>query len=1239
MANRTENESIFIQWNVQGVNTSKQDIIKLVDETNPTIIAVQETFLANDYVAKIAGYNCICKQGHYNRRYHGGVALYIHVSCPYNELTVNSTLQVVAATVNVDRRKTVTIASIYIPGATQVTEADLTNIIFQLPRPYILMGDFNAHHTMWGNSSTDRRGRLIENFMRNQQLNIMNSTEQTHVSGTAIDLTIVSPELTADLSWRTGDSVLSSDHLPIFVGLADRESVVPSTDSFNFGRANWKRYSEDPIWSRLPEYSDPDPGIAVDNLYDLFTELREMYVPKFKTGRFFPKPWWSSNCSRAWKEREKCYRTFKRTGRLEDKISWKRARAAATRTFREEKRLEWHEYVSKLNTSATSSEIWGQIKKIKGRPPRKVNTLECEGITYSTIPEIANKLAETLADITSGGSYSPEFQSRRTAAESNDIDFYSDNSESYNATFKISELNTAIQQTKDNSPGPDQIHNKMFRYMPLTARPYFLDVINVIWTKSYFDNRWRKAIVIPIPKPNKDHKNPMNYRPISLTSCLCKLIEKMVNNRIMNFLENSKFFAHVQCGFRKGRSTVDHLVRLETFMRKAIADSKHAAAVYFDMEKAYDKTWRYGIVKDLYDAGLRGRLPCFIREFLKDRSFRIRIGGEMSSEMIQETGVPQGSTLSVTLFAIKINSLYKAIPRNLFSSIYVDDIQIAFSHHNAEEMQNELQHGIEAISRWISDNGFSLSPTKTCAMQFYQGTAPMMKLELSLKGVSIPVTNTAKFLGLTWDSKLTWVPHITQLKDRCLKAMSLLRSVSSDRWGADCTTLMRLYRMLIRSKLDYGSVVYASATKTTLAMLDVVPNEAMRIATGAFRTTPVVSLEIITNEPPLYLRRQELTLKYYFKIKYHINSPAFSSVVNSDLLQYFKSKPSARSPFLVRADGILEEYGITTRPVLPRMTPKRMEHEIPPVATDLDMKFFDKNCTPSDILVGAHRDKLQEQYEDYHILYTDGSKGDVGVGAAVVAGSSKLSASLPEAASIFTAEMKAIQLALTLVKNYNAGKFVICSDSLSALTSLSSTSIDSELVIRTKLKCLELSEAGYEIIFCWIPSHCGIAGNEKADDEAKRAARRTAEFIPIPFKDYYNVIREKTYKVWREKWSLERKYLREITAEPMPKRTYPNIKGRRKEVVINRLLLGHCAATHRYLIEDRASPPPLCEWCEDDVMSLKHILVECRSLQLIRSRCFPGLSNEISLHSLLGDSSSVEKILKYVGDIGLYNLI
>ena len=190
-------------------------------------------------------------------------------------------------------------------------------------------------------------------------------------------------------------------------------------------------------------------------------------------------------------------------------------------------------------------------------------------------------------------------------------------------------------------------------------------------------------------------------------------MERMVNNRLVWFLESKNLINQNQCGFRKQRGTIDHLVKFETFIREAFIRKQHVVSVFFDLESAYDTTWKYGIMSDLHKLGIRGRLAKFVSAFLDDRQFRVRIGSTFSDVHKQENGVPQGSILSVTLFSIKINSIVQAINPGVECALYVDDFVICYRSKNMHTIERQLQQVLNKLQNWSNENGFKFSKTKT----------------------------------------------------------------------------------------------------------------------------------------------------------------------------------------------------------------------------------------------------------------------------------------------------------------------------------------------------------------------------------------------------------------------------------------------------------------------------------------------------------------------------------------------
>ena len=145
-------------------------------------------------------------------------------------------------------------------------------------------------------------------------------------------------------------------------------------------------------------------------------------------------------------------------------------------------------------------------------------------------------------------------------------------------------------------------------------------------------------------------------------------------------------------------------------------------ASFFDLEKAYDTTWRGGILKQLISWRIGGNIYSFIEEFLTDHYLKVRVGSEFSEAYIKEEGVPQGSVLSVTLFAIAVNSLMESIPPGVQGTLFVDDLAVYCSASTSVEACDKLQRAINAVTDWADSKGFKFSPQKSKAVRFCRST-------------------------------------------------------------------------------------------------------------------------------------------------------------------------------------------------------------------------------------------------------------------------------------------------------------------------------------------------------------------------------------------------------------------------------------------------------------------------------------------------------------------------------------
>ena len=445
------------------------------------------------------------------------------------------------------------------------------------------------------------------------------------------------------------------------------------------------------------------------------------------------------------------------------------------------------------------------------------------------------------------------------------INFSCNQSGEYNTPITTRELTTAIQSCNMSAAGGDNIHYLMLKNLSNKGIKYIRDFFNLIYLKGFFPKTWRDAIVVPILKSDSAPTDPNSYRPISLISCLSRVLEKIINKRLIWYLEKTKLLDINQLGYRVGKSTLDSITSLVSEVQKAFADKKYHITVFLDLEKAFDSCWKQHVLKQFKKFNISGCLPVYIKNFLYNRTIKVKTNNTLSDPYNLQMGIPQGSPLSATLFLIAINCIMECIKSYMSKSVFVDDARFSYTTNDLHQGEEKMQRVLTDLVTWGDKTGFNFSGKKSVVMIFSKNTLQNVSFKLKLRNKILDIVHQKKFLGMIFDSKLNWQAHIENIKNKTTSGLNLLKTLASSKHKTNSNLLINVYRALILTRIEYGCQAYNSATKETLQILDVIHNHAIRICLGAFKTTPLNSLYVESNISSLEKRRQFLSLEYYFK--------------------------------------------------------------------------------------------------------------------------------------------------------------------------------------------------------------------------------------------------------------------------------------------------------------------------------------------------------------------------------------
>jgi len=424
-----------------------------------------------------------------------------------------------------------------------------------------------------------------------------------------------------------------------------------------------------------------------------------------------------------------------------------------------------------------------------------------------------------------------------------------------------------LSNIKENkATGPDGIPGKILKICAEELADVYTLLFQASLDQGVVPEDWKDANIVPLFKKG-DKTKAVTYRPVSLPSISCKLLEHIIHSSIMAHLDEFKFLNNAQHGFRKKRSCETQLISTLEDFNNCLNKKQQIDAILLDFSKAFDKVDHEGLLLKLDHCGISDSLLSWIRSFLIGRGQKVLVDGTMSAPRPVLSGVPQGTVLGPLLFLIYINDISDHLSQGTEIRLFADD-SLLYRTINSPEDAVTLQKDLDQLQRWEATWKMEFHPQK-CQLLRITNKRKFIHSQYNIHNVILEETCSAKYLGVTIDSKLRWKKHYSHIVKKANNVLSFLQRNLNN-----CPPHIKdkCYKALVRPILEYGSVVWDPHFKTDVLSLEKVQKRAGRFVSGNYKLESGNTKTNMLNLKwkPLEERRAQSKLILFFKAKHGI---------------------------------------------------------------------------------------------------------------------------------------------------------------------------------------------------------------------------------------------------------------------------------------------------------------------------------------------------------------------------------
>ena len=1197
----------ILQWNAyhlvtdgdfSGFNHKATELMKIVEEHEIDVILIQELKAkeSKQPAPTLPGFHPPIEL---HTRGTKAIATYVRRHLFYEVLPaieeLPETIAFLSIRVPLKDKKHIRIDNVYIhPDAPKNHRVRAWNWTTNPDEEYhILAGDFNERSQILGNVDGDANPSF--ECLLEEGYGILNNGSATRAqkSGntfcfSAIDGTLASPSLTARLrGWETLNA-LDSDHLPIVTKLRMSPKTKP--------RPKLKRIRYKQLHAEFLKYFEEAPG----NVGEKFiTAIKQLEILRFtKMPIRYKCTFWNNELELLKRKRNKARNRNKLKKYLQLRSKFRQA-------FKQAKTKD---YLHRLKQTASLPNPWKTMKLLVPslRKPRNKITrspADTQGIVESLVAQYAEIMTTELE-------------------ERKEI-------ENQGPTRKITvhpwEIQTVLRSSNhSSSPGHDGLtYRHIFKLCENLAILTALTAAVNHWVQHGIPDSFKLAKIIPIPKPGKNS----GFRPISLLSCLSKVVERIMTIRMRRRYDH--LIPENQAGCRSGSAAPDCIIRLfhasTRAQEKMIQNGRgHFAALFIDFSKAYDRVEPEILLQKLESMGISQVYRHFIKDWLTDRKIQVHMHDCSSQVMTISRGLPQGSSLSVLLWQLYIADIPLST-RN--SAQYMDDSCAWRTADTKKELANSLQNDLDKIKTWAEKSMILLNTKKTCIVMNEHDPAFSLKFR---DAKILPVRN-ARYLGFDLVSFQEPNGQImidnSKVADAIKKRTHLLYHLKNK---VAPSVLNQVGQALIMGKLQYYAPAWGAESPSFIKPLQVAVNRLLRIICTGRRTTPIPLLISRTGILPVELIIKKSAARTYGRMMEYPQRSLFKTYSEWD------GNNSNSTPL-----GALYDFGYLMEKKYRQYRASQSGRISFVQMESLAQICFDIPETITQALSrqGIRGDNLVEEIQ----IWSDGSLAEsfgeksAGAGWVIVTGDqfTRNHRKVEPAMSSFHTELAAMTLGLEeLIQNIgdevNGKRVGIFSDSQSLCKHLEKIANNDGIIqsstrsLINKLASL-VSLGPRSVTIHWIPGHQGYKFNELADKEANHGRqsnhiyrmkiprsllnREADRFIDTKFKKY---LRENIHE---SKWNKDypsRDHFIKHPGRQLPKKLH--------QIRLFNLQTGHTGlrAHHQRIAKNDFDDK--CRLCKMHPETIEHVFAECSELPEL-------ISQRRRLIDIFGD----ESITKIIG--------